>query len=92
MGGHKGATPYHTITLQGQFGEERVLVLVCIIHCYVMIGTSPTSYLYQIQVVDILCMCWQSYECVLTPPITMAKFGVGVCVWQDQDGDGNSRL
>ncbi len=32
----------------------------------------------------------QSYECVLTPPITMAmaKFGVGV--WQD--GDGNSRL
>ena len=27
-GGHKGATPYHTITLQGQFGEERVLVLV----------------------------------------------------------------
>ena len=95
MGGHKGATPYHTITLQGQFGEERVLVLVCIIHCYVMIGTSPTSYLYQIHSIHKRWLTYsvcvgQSYECVLTPPITMAmaKFGVGV--WQD--GDGNSRL
>ena len=51
VGGHKGATPYPTITLQGQFGEERVLV--CIIHCYVMIGTSPTSYLYQIHFIHI---------------------------------------
>ena len=59
MGGHKGATQYPTIALQGQFGEERVLV--CIIHCYVMIGTSPTSYLYQIYFIHIKGVCHALY-------------------------------
>ena len=50
--------------------------LVCIIHCYVMIGTSPTSYLYQIHSIHKRWLTYsvcvgQSYECVFTPPITM---------------------
>jgi len=79
VGGHKGATPYHTITLQGQFGEERVLVLVFGMYYTLLCNDWDLSHFilipdplhtYKRWLTYSVCV-GQSYECVLTPPITM---------------------
>ena len=74
--------PYSTGTsLSGKFGEKKVLVFDILL-CNDW-DLSSTSYLYQSTSYIKRCLTYsvcggQSYECVLTPPIAMAKFGV----WQ----------
>jgi len=77
VGGQKGAsaTPYHTITLQGQFGEERVLVLVFGMYYTLLCNDWDLSHFilipdplhtYKRWLTYSVCV-GQSYECVLTP-------------------------
>ena len=77
VGGHKDATPHHTIALQVAASVEEVVSnfssnLKC--RYFVMIGSSHPLHTHTRSTIciynalDILCMSEQSYECVLTPP------------------------